>query len=163
MVAGFHVESLRILWITKNQWFGYVRWGCLRRSANGGNDFIVMRRQAADRVCCSRITCQQVGLAAASTEIYGLFRAASARLLHPAISSKFVESIGIFPDLTNAHVFDIGAVKARQIPRGMAGQGNPVGCYGQKSGTPAIHTGFGSVFIVVRYDVIDFGGSPVSR
>src|SRR6266478_2563616 len=54
---------------------------------------MVVGRQIADRIRIGRIAGEEVGLAAAPAEIAGLLRAAPARLLHPAIAAKVIESL----------------------------------------------------------------------
>ena len=50
---------------------------------------------------------------------------------------------------------DVGEVQARQLRRGVAGQGAAIGGDGQEYGAPAVHAGLGTVLEIIGHHVDD--------
>src|SRR5215475_13243719 len=59
--------------------------------------YVVMRGEAAGRICRLRVAGQCERLAAATTEIDFLSRTGAARLLHPTEAAKAVEGLPLIP------------------------------------------------------------------
>ena len=92
----------------------------------------------------------------ATAEILFFFIATATRLFHPVHATEKIKGFRLVPDFFHAVVVNIGAIQARQLARGMTRQSDAVGGNGQEGSAPAVHAGFGPIFIKIRHDIVDF-------
>src|ERR1700761_7868473 len=112
----------------------------------------MVRRQVAYGIGVGGVTGHHVSLAAAAPEIPGFLRAAAARLLHPTITPKVVETRRVTPDPFHRGVSNVWKAETRQHPRRMTGKGCPVGRHSQENRSQTVHARLGSVLVVVGND-----------
>src|SRR5206468_12830498 len=109
---------------------GYVRAGNPRCYRSGSKihgrknrvDFGAQRRERADRISGSGISCEERCLAPAAAEVLLASVASLARLLHPIFTAEFLECGGAFPDFAQAMVFHIFKREAGNHMCGVAGK-----------------------------------------
>src|ERR1700712_2882485 len=118
-------------------------------------DQAVLRRLAAHRVGVAGIARQHEGLAAAAAEVLFLFIAGAARLGHPFITAKPVETERLVPDVLHAVIAHVGELD-RHLARAVTGQGGAVRSHGEEQIAPAVHAGFRALFVIVGGDEDQF-------
>src|SRR5262249_32725832 len=114
------------------------------------------RRQRANRVGNARIACDHECLAAASAEIDGLSRAASARLDHPVIAAGRVQRWRISPDFGKPPVAYVVECEVGNHFRRMAGPNFARGINADIAVAPSAHAGLRLLTKVIRAYKRDF-------
>src|SRR5512146_759436 len=106
---------------------------------HGRGHEMMMRREIAYRIGAGRIAGQQIGLAAAAAEVPPALRAAAAGLLHPILAAVAVERGGVVPDRADARLAHAREGEARQHPRRLAGQRDPIRRDAEEHPSESVH------------------------
>src|SRR3990170_2942138 len=127
------------------------------------SDNTMLRGERTNRIGGSGVFGEQIGLAAAAPEVGRLHGTASARFLHPVISPKGVEALGMLPDVSERQIAHGVKVKTGDDLGGMARQNLTCGDDDHVCLSPPAHARLWIVGVVVNFCGYDLHRAFIPR